>query len=98
MAVGGSGGHFSPEYFDALWIPNFPDELKTRIVKLYHAPPPGDQVNTPSLRGFVSYHRSRNNKVGIWELATELKALQAELTATQEAVIQGKAVSVPLPD
>jgi len=28
-AVGGNGGHFSPEYFDSLLIPRFPDDLTT---------------------------------------------------------------------
>lgn len=36
LSVGGSGGHLSPSYFDRILIPNFPDELKERIAKLYY--------------------------------------------------------------
>lgn len=32
MAVGGSGGHFSPEYFDYIRIPKFPNEVIDEIV------------------------------------------------------------------
>lgn len=95
MAVGGSGGHFSPEYFDALLIPRFPDELKKRIVKLYHSSTT-KTVKPPSLTNFVEYHRSRNAELGIWQLAAEMKALQAELSSVQESIIQGKSVSIPL--
>jgi type I restriction enzyme S subunit len=95
MAVGGSGGHFSPEYFDSLMIPRFPEELKSSIVKLYHNPakePPAPS----SVSDFVAYHRVRNAGLGIWELDAEMKVLQAELAAVQEKIIQGKTISVPL--
>lgn len=35
MAVGGSGGHFSPEYFDYIRIPKFPDNVIEKITELY---------------------------------------------------------------
>lgn len=95
MAVGGSGGHFSPEYFDNLLIPNFPADLKERIVKLYHSPAQGADVPA-SLAGFVEHHRSRNAGLGIWQLATEMSTLEAELSSVLESVIQGKSVNVPL--
>lgn len=97
MAVGGSGGHFSPEYFDSLLIPRFPAALKDQIVKLYHSPAPG-AAKPPNLIGFVAYHQARNDSLGIWELDYEMKALQSELAAVQELIIQGKMVKVPLPD
>jgi hypothetical protein len=95
MAVGGSGGHFSPDYFDALLIPRFPDELKAKIVKLYNCPA-SEEASPPSLSKFVEYHRSRNSALGIWQLANELKALQSELLCAQETIIQGRSVAVPL--
>ena len=97
MAVGGSGGHFSPEYFDSLLIPRFPDDLKEKIVKLYHSPA-SHPANPPGLKGFVEYHRARNAGLGIWELAAEMKTLQKELSSVQESIIQGKSVIVPLTD
>jgi len=95
MAVGGSGGHFSPEYFDSLLLPRFPNEVKASIVSLYHNPakrPP----SPPSVSAFVAYHRARNADLGIWELDVEMKALQAELAAVQAQIIDGTTVTVPL--
>jgi hypothetical protein len=97
MAVGGSGGHFSPDYFDSLLIPLFPDDVKERIVKLYHSPR-REELQMPTLGSFVAYHRSRNAELGIWQLAAEMKALQAELSTVQENIIEGKSVTVPIYD
>jgi type I restriction enzyme S subunit len=36
IGVGGSGGHCAPEYFNYLLIPNFPQQIKQQIVKLYY--------------------------------------------------------------
>jgi hypothetical protein len=36
LAVGGSGGHLSPSYFENILIPNFPDEMRSEIAKLYY--------------------------------------------------------------
>ncbi|NEW89579.1 hypothetical protein DU475_20240 [Rhodopseudomonas sp. WA056] len=94
MAVGGSGGHFSPEYFDNLLIPNFPTELKERIVKLYHSPTE-ELCAPPSLAEFVDYHRRRNDGLGIWQLEAEMRRLEAELSLVLEDVIQGKSVRLP---
>lgn len=95
MAVGGSGGHFSPDYFDSLLIPRFPDELKARIVSFYHSPslkPP----QPTSISSFVDHHRTRNETLGLWELDRDLKGLQNELAAVQTLIIEGKSVAVPL--
>ena len=97
MAVGGSGGHFSPEYFPYLRIPNFPDAVKARIVKLYHcnASPP---KAPPTLGSLVAWHDRWNERLGIWEADREMKLLQKTLLEVQEQIIEGKAVAVPLPD
>jgi hypothetical protein len=96
MAVGGSGGHFSPEYFDSLLIPRFPDDVREKIVRLYHSP--AAAANPPRLLGFVMHHRTRNPGLGIWQLDAEMKSLQRQLVAVQELIIEGKTVNVPLPD
>lgn len=95
MAVGGSGGHFSPEYFDSILIPRFPDELKQGIVRLYHSSATAP-CQPPSISGFVAYHRARNATLGIWELDKDLKVLQAELAAVQDLIIQGHTATVAL--
>jgi len=97
MAVGGSGGHFSPEYFDSLLIPRFSEGPKDRIVAMYHSPAP-PMAELPTLSNFVTLQRSRNCALGIWELDSEMKSLQAELVGVQELIIQGQPVRVPLPD
>lgn len=95
MAVGGSGGHFSPEYFDYVRIPKFPEEKQEEIDRLYHheaSLPPGN----PTLDTFVDWHRRWNASLGIWELDREMKALQRTLTEVQEKIIEGATVNVPL--
>ena len=95
MAVGGSGGHFSPDYFDFVLIPKFPDSLQQKIVRLYHNPvPPPDLKAT--LANFVAWHREWNEGLGIWELDCELKALQRTLAEVQEQIIEGRTVKIPI--
>lgn len=96
MAVGGSGGHLSPVYFDEfVQIPKFPDHKQTEIARLYHnpAPPPADN---PTLNTFVDWHRRWNENLGIWELDREMKNLQHTLADVQEKIIEGKTVEVPI--
>jgi len=94
LAVGGSGGHFSPAYFEALPIPKFPSDKDSEIVRLYHnpaPPPPG----TPNLETFVDWHRRWNTDLGIWELDREMKVLQKVLLKVQDQIIEGKTINLP---
>ena len=96
VAVGGSGGHLSPSYFDDyIQIPKFPDTQKVAIARLYHNPslPPRD---TPTIDKFVDWHRRWNVDLGIWELDREMKELQRTLANVQEQIIEGKTVKVPI--
>jgi type I restriction enzyme S subunit len=95
VGVGGSGGHMSPEYFDYLPFPRFPDAIRERIARLYNhdAAPPAHKL---TLNNFVAWHREWNDALGIWELDREMKALQQTLGVVQEKIINGKAVSLPL--
>lgn len=95
MAVGGSGGHFSPEYFDYIRIPKFPEDKQKEIAWLYHHDSPQPPVK-PTLDTFVDWHRQWNAGLGIWELDREMKALQLTLSEVQEQIIEGKTVKVPL--
>jgi type I restriction enzyme S subunit len=96
VAVGGSGGHLSPSYFDDfIKIPKFPDSKREAIARMYHnpSPPPGDIA---TLATFVDWHRRWNVNLGIWELDREMKALQRTLADVQEQIIQGKTVKLPV--
>lgn len=95
MAVGGNGGHFSPEYFPYLSIPKFPDDLQTNIVRLYHNPDALLPNNPLTLENFVEWHRTWNLSLGIWELDREMKVLQNTLSEVQDLIIQGKTVRLP---
>jgi hypothetical protein len=95
LSVGGSGGHFSPEYFEKLPIPRFPDDKQREIALLYHHDAPQPPVK-PTLDTFVDWHRQWNAGLGIWELDREMKALQDTLSEVQEQIIEGKTVRVPL--
>lgn len=94
VGAGGSGGHMSPEYFDYLPFPRFPEGVRRQIARLYHNPAPR---STPklTLANFVAWHRKWNDDLGIWELDREMKALQQTLAAVQEEIIEGRAVQLP---
>jgi type I restriction enzyme S subunit len=94
VGVGGSGGHMSPDYFDYLPFPRFPDDVRERIALLYHNPalPP---TRKATLANFLSWHREWNEGLGIWELDREMKRLQQTLSDVQEKIIEGKTVSLP---
>lgn len=93
VGVGGSGGHMSPDYFDYLPFPNFPDAVQQDVARLYHNPAP--QPPSPlALSNFVGWHREWNESLGIWELDRELKALQKKLAAVQEDIIEGRTVTL----
>jgi len=97
VGVGGSGGHMSPEYFDYLPFPRFPDDKQAEIARFYHSP----GVAGPTigdLGGFVAAHRRHNASLGIVELDLEAQELKRVLLEVQEQIIEGKTVSVPLPD
>jgi hypothetical protein len=59
---------------------------------------PDPKGASTNISGFAAYHRARNAALGLWELDVEMKALQAELTAVQEQIIQGCTVRVALAD
>lgn len=94
VGVGGSGGHMSPEYFDYLPFPRFPDHVQQQIASRYHKPslPP---KRKQTLENFVAWHREWNADLGIWELDRELKVLQRALSAVQEEIIGGRPVPLP---
>lgn len=94
MAVGGSGGHFSPEYFEFVLIPDFPNDLRATVCRLYHqeSPPP---ERACSVEGLVGWHDEWNSVLGIWQLDRELRALRRELRDVQDAIIAGTTVRIP---
>jgi len=94
MAVGGSGGHFSPDYFEFVLIPRFPEPRQHQIARLYHNPAPRP-AREATLTNFVTWHREWNEGLGIWELDRELKALQRTLACRQEEIIEGRSVKLP---
>ena len=94
MGVGGSGGHFSPEYFDYLRIPKFPGDKRVEIARLYHQDSPSPSGGR-TLNTFVDWHRRWNGSLGIWELNRDMRALQRTLSEVQERIIEGESVIVP---
>jgi type I restriction enzyme S subunit len=94
VGVGGSGGHMSPDYFDYLPFPRFPDSVRERIARLYNhtATPPRRKA---TLASFVAWHREWNEDLGIWELDREMKTLRRTLEEVQEQIIEGKTVKLP---
>ncbi|MGZ8921266.1 MAG: hypothetical protein ACXW3L_09800 [Limisphaerales bacterium] len=94
VGVGGSGGHMSPEYFDYLPFPRFPDEVQQKISKYYYSPAPAPK-DKPTLKKFRDWYAERNRTLGIWDLDREMKELQTILLNVQEAIIEGRKVDLP---
>lgn len=95
VGVGGSGGHMSPDYFDYLPFPRFPDAVRQEIASLYHhqSSPP---KRKKTLRNFTAWHREWNQNLGIWELNSELKIIEQTLASVQEQIIEGRTVKLPI--
>jgi len=95
VAVGGSGGHLSPSYFDEyIRVPNFSREIRERIVPLYHT---GDRVGRglPLAPGELARrHRERNAQLGIWELSADRALLIRILRELQAAIVRGEPVDL----
>ena len=95
MAVGGSGGHFSPEYFDYIKIPKFPEKVQKKIVRLYSCEGTKPNVKV-SERNFVEWHSDWNTSLGIVQLQREMEVLRREINRVQKVIIEGTSLKVPL--
>ena len=84
----------SPEYFDYLPFPRFPEAVRRDIARLYHNPSP-EPARKVTLSDFVAWHREWNESLGIWELGGEMKTLERTLAEVQEQIIEGRTVQVP---
>lgn len=90
MAVGGSGGHFSPEYFESIKIPNFPQEIKEKIVSCYCNTGENSVEYCGDITNFVSAWKKQAQSMGIWELSQQKLTLQEELATIQQDIINGR--------
>lgn len=95
VGVGGSGGHMSPEYFDYLPFPKFPDDVQQQIATLYHHSSQHPQEKLTQFN-FIDWHRRWNDSLGVWELNREMKSLQAQLWKVQSDIIDGKTIRIDL--
>lgn len=91
MAVGGSGGHFSPEYFEYIRIPKFRDEMIDQIVKLYDL---GTYFSVE--KDFSKLTKQKISALGIIQLDRQLKYLKSRLNLIMEDIIKGNIVEVSL--
>ncbi|WP_394689187.1 hypothetical protein [Hoeflea sp.] len=98
LAVGGSGGHFSPEYFKSLLIPKFPVEIQDSIVRLYSnslsdVTDPNKSIT--DLNELSRFHEHRNKDAGIVELAADMEEMKQHLADAHEYVLQGQEAVIP---
>lgn len=84
MAVGGSGGHFSPEYFEYIKIPKFDESIIDEIVSLYHTP---DVVEN-------EINSREYSKWGIMQLDKTVKKLKDKLSIILDKIIDDEYVEV----
>lgn len=84
MAVGGSGGHFSPEYFEYIKIPKFDERVIDEIVSLYYTPDiVEDGINSKDY-----------SQWGIMQLDKTVKKLKNELTIILDKIMNDEQVEV----
>ena len=89
MAVGGSGGHFSPEYFDYIRIPKFPNEVIDEIVNEYSCDLDFDYGgNVENLK------KIKLNDYGIVQLDKEAKLLKNHINELISMIINGEKLEV----
>jgi hypothetical protein len=90
--IGGSGGHFSPSYFDKyLKIPIFSYDKQKEIARLYHNPE-YEPIPTSTKDNLLEWHKNHNRQLGIFELDKELKTIKNELNQIQDRIIKGNKV------
>jgi hypothetical protein len=95
IAVGGQGGHLSPDYFEYVPVPLFPNAVRTTIAALYHSP--GQRpLGAPTVATLVDWHCGWDKTLGIWELDRERKLLEAQLAELQDRVIHGEMIQSPV--
>lgn len=87
MAVGGSGGHFSPEYFESIKIPSFPDSKKRVIARIYHNNAQLPELDNWESPGFFSSCEKVIKEMGIWELNESKLNLSSVLRDIQSQII-----------
>ena len=96
MAVGGSGGHFSPEYFDMCLLPKFPPAFKRKLRQMYysgaHARPRG--VTWSNL---VRWHENCDKTLGVWDLAMQSDRLQKAIEKYIESIVDDAPTQPPIP-
>jgi type I restriction enzyme S subunit len=93
MAVGGSGGHLSPSYFDEyVQVPNLPSQLTAQLVRLYLTGESGVQLRQV---GLAELEEARNPDLGIADLDAEVRGLRTELARVQGDIIAGRNVEMP---
>lgn len=88
MAVGGSGGHFSPEYFDYIRIPKFDGTTIDCIVDLYYKPS-NEKMDFKEKKEKLF---KRDNELGIVQLSQEIEELKKELNIVLDKIVSDEVV------
>lgn len=93
MAVGGSGGHFSPDYFDYIRIPKFPKSIVDKLTSEYLSEDKMDSLNTLNAINAVDL-----SKLGIYQLDCISKNLKNEVDNMISKIICGEKVVLKMDD
>lgn len=84
-AVGGNGGSLAMKYWDVIPIPEFPKDIKKKIIDLYSNPT--DYSAKISLDNFEKEDAKFNTSAGIHELDIALRKLKKELDFVLNTII-----------
>lgn len=88
LAVGGSGGHLSPEYFDYIRVPRFGKQLRERVTKLYWNSAAAAAPEAPSSFAALREHEEWDVDAGVVQLSASASTLRDALKLELEALIE----------
>lgn len=86
--------HFAPAYFYLAKIPDFPEDKKADIVKLYYNPCAVYNTCNCSLDDFLSYDSEFNVTAGIHELDKSKRYLEEKLQQAIENIVNDVKVEI----
>lgn len=93
LAVGGNGGSLAQRYWRFVIVPNFPNNVKEEIIKLYHS-----NISYPNemftYDNFADEDKTFNERAGIYELDKSAKLLKRLLDEAIRSIANNEEVLI----
>ena len=95
LAVGGSGGHLSPVYFEYIKIPNFKNELIKKINRHYSSESI-QTISNANMNDFARTISKAQDQLGIWQLSKLRNKLWSKIRECIDCLIYDEEFDVDL--